>query len=328
MTGENTPEIYYDSDVAVRNLIRTTMNREYGPVQAGAYSNGSVDRSRAQMIDFIMNLRMLSVAALGRVHITDADIVKVCACIKRLELVGYRNLPFIFEYCARRAVRDPLESHQRDPLQFRHMLTFSIDVPNFDMPQEELSLIECHLAEGNAAGITDWFQRHGESSVVHNKGLTAYLRRYLLDYTEVPAAALKAYAFELAVLDVRLSGPVGWENSRSFLATLCVVQNRRHDHLEVYMDDQDISSGLLAHQHCGDADGRTYYSLRLDRFDPSDLKALEQSVFDAASRKRRDNDGPGNGRRKVVEKRSWWRSLLGQAELPAQGFVGRASAAL
>lgn len=320
ITGENTSEIYYDSDAAVRNLIRSTMNREYGPVGQGAYANGGMDRTRAQMIDFIMNLRMLATAALGRVHITDADIVKVCSCIKRLELIGYRNLPFIFEYCARRALRDPIEAHQRDPLQLRHMLTFSIDVPNFDMPQEEISMIECHLAEGNSAGITEWFVRHGESPIAHNKGITAFLRRFLLDYSEVPTAALKTFAFELAVLDVRLSGPVGWENSRSFFATLCIVQDRRHDHMEVYMDDQDIASGILAHQHCGDAEGRTYYSLRLDRFDPSDLKAQEKLVFDAASRKRRDGDGPGSGRTKVQEKKSWWKSIFGAAELPAHGF--------
>lgn len=310
----------YDTEASVRNMIRSIMNREYGSIQSSAYCNGGLERDRSQLIEFIMNLRAISIAALGTVHLTESDILKVCSCIKRLELQGYKNLSFIFEFCLRRASHDYIEAYQRDPLLIRHLLTFSIDVPNYDMPQEELSLLEYQLAEGETDAMIEWFKRHADSGVLHNKGLPAYLRRYLLDHADAPLTTVKAFAFELAVLDVRLSGPVGWENTRSFLGTFCIVQDRRHDPLESYMDARDFNAGILAHQHCGDADGRTYYSMKLDRFDPADLSALEQLVFDTAARIDRGDSGPRGGKREAQAKRGWWRSIFAPASAHAQGF--------
>lgn len=319
-TGENSLDVFYDTDVSVRNLIRSVMNREYGVIQQSAYCTGALERTRAQMIDFIMALRALALNAGARVLVGEADILRVCSCIKRLELQGYKNLTFIQDFCTRRASRDPMEYHECDPLQLRHLLTFSIDVPNYDMPQEELSLIECHLAEGDSESLMRWFERHANSGVAHNKSLPAYLRRFIMDYPEAPLAAVKTFAFELAVMDVRISGALGWENARTFYSTMCLVQDRRHDPLEAYMDDREINAGVLIHQHSGDAEGRTYFAQRLDTFDPADLKSLEQMVFDAASRNDRSDSGPRSGKKQAAEKRSWWKSIFAPSGAAAQGF--------
>lgn len=318
--GDFGGDLSYDSDLAVRNLVRSTLNKAFGSVQGGPYANVSLERDRQQLIDFIVGLRQVTLSLAGVAHVSEGDVLAVCSAIRRMELIGYKNLSFIYEYCARRAHDDLPEAARRDPLLLRHLLTFSIDVPSFDMPPEELSNLEYCLAEGDVRGIEDWFERAGRNLSQLNKGLPNYLRRYLLDHYDASLPAVKTFAFELAVLDVKLSAAIGWENSRSFLAVQCLVQDRRHDPLEAYMSAEDLQTGLLVHQHVGDADGRTYYSLKLDRYNPDDLAALEQLVFATANGSGGNNSGPRGGRKVVAEKRSWWRSLLGQGGVPAHGL--------
>ncbi|HLP06782.1 MAG TPA: hypothetical protein VK178_01350, partial [Opitutaceae bacterium] len=117
----------------------------------------------------------------------------------------------------------------------------------------------------------------------------ALLRQRLLrlGVTAASTERIPALAFELAVLDVQLHGPLGWENTRLFCALLKQINGATVPGLESYLEAAEIAHTASRYRTAGEVAQADYFRRLEAAHDHSALPLLERNVAAAAEQRSR-----------------------------------------
>jgi hypothetical protein len=209
------------------------------------------------------------------------DVERAFAALRRLALTGRVSLPDLAAYCVRMAA-EATHTYEGavDPFQLRHILCYSPDRGEklSDILDVEALKSGCRSKEA----IRAWFNLLGQNKSQLPRSTPQLLRQFVLEIWADDAVDFATLAFELAVLDVRLNGQIGWENARGFFALLSRIAGSDRAALAAYLTDEDLDEALLVREALGDKAQAAFFRSLLAAFDTKAVRALEKAVFKEA----------------------------------------------
>jgi hypothetical protein len=264
--------------------IRAAFNRWCGPVQR-MDSEGKKQEvaDREATITALLDLRAIAHAGTvsGSVRAVQAsDVDRVLSCFRRLTLLGKVTPAEIAKYCEKMAADDDNEiAHRADPLSLRYVLTYHQESTRAWFAENGIERLRYVCERADLAGIRSWFETVTANTEKLPKDSCQYLRHVLLQFWNRRMGDLETLAFEQAVLEVRLSSTVGWENTRMFYTLLRKIGGGSRSAFGAYLNSDDIKEALALHETLGQADQCAHFRALAAVHEPKLVDQLEQMVF-------------------------------------------------
>jgi len=268
-------------------LIRAVLNRWLGPVQvldSSALKRELAERERlGQIISRLHQIGSELMPKTLRKRASNSEIERVATILRRLSLIRSVSADTLVAHCAHRAEADvDFRLHVADPFQLRHLLTFHDDVPHEELNALAIYRLDRAVECRDAATIENWFQETGRKRHFLPKDTPSFLKSRLLQHWSNGRRDLESFAFEQAVLDVRIFGVIGWENTRTFYSLLKRLGGDSSACFDAYLSRDEIDEALAFHRTVRDERQQEHFRHLSARHDPAALLHLEQTIFSAA----------------------------------------------
>ena len=141
---------------------------------------------------------------------------------------------------------DDLLAHVMDPLQLRYVLARDSHAARGQLGAERCELLLTAARRADRAYLRAWFEDLTSHLEILSKDTPLYLRSVLLGLWRRGEGDLAGLAYEIAILDVRLFGAAGWENTRAFCGILRRITAPGSEVLDPFLSDEEIDTCLLA----------------------------------------------------------------------------------
>ncbi len=229
------------------------------------------------------------IPATQRRLIQELEIKRAIAVLRRFFLShpGVK-LEDLLDYCEQATARDRNSlAHLIDPLQLRHVLTYHTGIPNEVLTSADLHELDQAVEHGLEAAIMEWFARIGNRSTVLPKSTPAYLRTVFAKACRpgVSGALLEMLSFESAVLNMRVQGVLGFEDSRLFFSILKQIASGSVPGLDRFLEAGEANHAVVQHRSLGNTWAVEYFKAVAAEFDHTALTNLEQRVVHTAAQR-------------------------------------------
>jgi len=265
---------------AIRGQIRGALNREFGFVKPAEETPLASDRE--QLVNLLHDLYQITADADMLPLLNHADIIDTAAIIQRLQLIGHRDNQLLVGYCRRKSMDGDRNLNFSDPLQRRHLLCYAGNVASNPFIMGKITELEEILSVDDADRLNAWFEQLATNQDKLPKDCPALLRRYLLRFAESGKACIASFSHQLAILDVRLMGPIGWENSRAFHVLLKRFGASKCDYLSNYLSHDELRDAISLHQSMGNMAAVEHFEFLYSSFNPQLLESVKEMIFEAS----------------------------------------------
>lgn len=297
---------------AIKGQIRGALNREYGFVKSNSAEDKSAERDRERLVELLHSLYQITADSGLLPLLTHSEVVETSTCLQRLALLGHNDHVEILSFCRRKSQDGDKTLNFGDPLQRRHLLCYASNLASNEALMAELSQLEEIIDQDDSQKLEHWFVGVNAKLDKLPKDTPAFLRRYLLNFSQDGKACIGSFAHQLAVLDIRLLGPIGWENSRCFFSLIKKFGAAKCDYLSNFLTHDELRDAIAYHQNLGNASGIEHFEFLYSCFSPQLLETAKETLFQASTRKLTDSKHSGNPPRQknlVTEKplKGWLR---------------------
>jgi len=265
---------------AIRGQIRGALNREFGFVKPAEES--ALSSEREQLISLLHDLYQITAEADMLPLLSHSDIIETAAIIQRLQLIGHRDNQLLLGFCRRKSMDGDRILNFCDPLQRRHLLCFAGNVAGNPFMMGKMTELEEVISLDDSERLNAWFEQMALNEDKLPKDAPALLRRYLLRFAESGKACIASLSHQLAILDVRLLGPIGWENSRSFHVLLKRFGAAKCDYLSNYLTHDELREAISVHQTMGNMAAVEHFEFLYSSFNPQLLDSVKDTIFDTS----------------------------------------------
>ncbi len=273
------------------SIIHTVANRRSNT--AGILDRETTQREQVERNNVSLLLHALHesgenhVPAEQRRLVREAEVQRAIAVLRRFNLLHPSvRLDQILDHCERATAldRDPV-AHLVDPFQLRHVLSYHEGIPHEELTSADLCELDRIVENGPDAGIAGWFAQLGARIDALPKSTPACLRTVFerACAKRIPAARIELFAFELAVLTLRIQGPIGLEDTRLFFSLIKQIEADGIQALSGFLDATEANHAVVQHQAVGNTAATTYFRQFASDFDHNALGKLEQRLIDAAN---------------------------------------------
>jgi hypothetical protein len=215
--------------------------------------------------------------------VCESDVEWVTTILRRLSLIRFAPLPELIAYAAEKSAADTNEfAHLADPFLIRHVLTCQKAIPNEVLTLSAVEGIQHALDRRDPAAVRAWFTSLPWPKSQLPRETPAFLKRVVLDRVMAGESDHAPLVFEQAVLDVRLYGVLGWENTRSFYVLLKRLTGAATTIFDAYLDTTDLDSCVRMHEEFGDQRQLAHFVNLRSKRTPATLARLERMVAAAA----------------------------------------------
>lgn len=221
--------------------------------------------------------------------VQEAEIKRAIAVLRRFFLShpGVK-LEELLDHCEQATSRDRSAlAHLIDPLQLRHVLTFHRGIPDAVLTAADLQALDVAVEHGLDAAVIDWFARIGLRSTSLPKATPAYLRTVFARACRpgVSGSLLEILSFESAVLNMRVQGVLGFEDTRLFFSLLKQIASGSVPGLDRYLEAGETNHAVVQHRTVGNTWAADYFKVIAAEFDHTALATLEQRVIHTAAQR-------------------------------------------
>ncbi len=270
-------------------VICSVFNRWFGPMQAlepGEKERELSDRKAAlQALARLYDIGGRHAGAARR-RLRATDVENVFTLFRRLFLLWKARPHEIADFCeAQERAEAGIKPHIADPLQVRAILSFHREMPHGLLEFLEISKLRAACTASDYDGIQAWYD--GIAGRKHNlpRETPQFLRHVVFDLWRAAQGDLEGVAFEHAVLEVRLFGAIGWENSRLFYSLLNRVGGSSRQMFAAYVTTEEVDEAIDAYQAAGDATQAAYFRSVLAAYDKGVLGTMRGYVFGHAEQR-------------------------------------------
>ncbi|HLP02045.1 MAG TPA: hypothetical protein VK163_08465 [Opitutaceae bacterium] len=276
-------------------IIHSVINRRHGAATVlDRTARARAETEREQLCSTLQRLHRIgelhTPAPLRRL-VREAEVLAAAALLRRLALIAPALSPAqLLAHCERAATNEAgHHAHLIDPLQLRHLLTCHEDLPNEQFTAVELYELDRALEHGPLEQVLNHLRRLGSRCATLPRTTPALLRTRLLRLSASGTSTewIPAVAFEIAVLDMRLHGPLGWENTRLFCALLKQIYAASIRGLESYLEAAEIAHAANRYRTAGEVALADYLRRLEAEYDRSALPLLERNIATAAEQRSR-----------------------------------------
>jgi len=265
---------------AIRGQIRGALNREFGFVKPSEES--PLASEREQLVSLLHDLYQITADADMLPLLNHADIIDTAAIIQRLQLIGHRDNQLLQGYCRRKSMDGDRTLNFSDPLQRRHLLCYAGNVASNPYVMGKITELEEILSQDNPDRLNAWFEEMANNQDKLPKDFPALLRRYLLRFADSGKSCIPSFSHQLAILDVRLMGPIGWENSRAFYVLLKRFGAAKCDYLSNYLGHDELRDAITLHQSMGNSAAVEHFEFLYSSFNPQLMESVKEMIFDGS----------------------------------------------
>jgi hypothetical protein len=265
---------------AIRGQIRGALNREFGFVKPA--EEAPLSSERELLVGLLHDLYLITAEADMLPLVSHSDIIETAAIIQRLQLIGHRDSQLLLGYCRRRSLDGERNLNFCDPLQRRHLLCYAGNVAGNPFMMGKMTELEEILAQDDSNRLNAWFEQVTVNLDKLPKDVPALLRRYLLRFAESGKSCIASFSHQLAILDVRLLGPLGWENSRAFHVLLKRFGAAKCDYLSNYLSHDELREAIALYQGMGNMAVVEHFEFLYSSFNPQLLDSVKETIFEAS----------------------------------------------
>jgi hypothetical protein len=264
-------------------IIRTAVNQRFGPVQSltpEARQREVTERETlASAIFRLFSIGLEHTPAWPHPKVRDKDVEEVATILRRLALVRGVPLTMLVSHAAAKAAGDKnVAAHRADPFQIRHLLSFYRNIPSTWLDASQIARLQGALARRDDETVGRWFASVSSHTDRLPKETPAFLLNLLLKQCTAGSCDLAVFAFEQAVLSVRLHGALGWENTRIFYALLKRLSGAASTAFDDYLTRAELESAIRLHEESGDEVQLVHFLGLRERFDEEVLGKLATTI--------------------------------------------------
>ena len=264
-------------------IIRTAVNQRLGPVQSltpEARKREVTERETlASAIYRLFSIGLEHTPACLHPEVRDKDVEEVATILRRLALVRGVPLATLVSHAAAKAAGDKnAAAHRADPFQIRHLLSFYRNIPSTWLDASQIARLQGALARRDDETVGRWFANVTSHTDRLPKETPAFLLNVLLKQCTAGNCDVAVFAFEQAVLSVRLHGALGWENTRIFYALLKRLSGVASTAFDDYLTRAELDSAIRLHEESGDEAQLVHFLGLRARYDEEVLGKLESTI--------------------------------------------------
>jgi hypothetical protein len=175
------------------------------------------------------------------------EVQEFFATIKRIRYTGHAVLETLIADAERCASSDEdMLAHVMDPLQIRYLLSACSPAVQQQLGAERVHALLNACQKADRAEVRAWFAALDPHFEVLSREMPQFLRSAILEMWRDGVRGLGILAFETAVLDVRMFGDLGWENTRLFCSLLRRITAPGSEVLDPFLNDEEIDCALSA----------------------------------------------------------------------------------
>jgi hypothetical protein len=211
------------------------------------------------------------------------EVENVLSTLVRLTVTSRISIEAAIQFCEERAaVDDDLLAHVMDPLQQRYLFCYHSPAVAEQMGQERLDTLRrvCRMAD--RAGLHAWFEELVPHLSILSREAPQFLRSVLLDVWRMSGGDMAGLAFEIAVLDARLFGEMGWESTRTFCSLLRRITSPGCEVLDPFLNDEEVDCALLVSEALHQDELITHFRKLTSSFNTKQQRDLHRAVLHLA----------------------------------------------
>ncbi len=268
--------------------IRNTVIQWYGP-PATSETAGRTGRNEHHetILESLLRLHAVSCSLVSRnqrLPLPEQDVLAAIQTLNHIEATLHCPPRVIASRCAIRTLREPrFKDKQLDPLQLRHLLTFHPDAGATESRDSDFAALRSACKSPDKHAIHAWFETVGRNKSSLPKDLPQLLRQLATElWHEGHHDFFDVFATDLAVLDARMFGLSGWENTRQYFSIFKRVNGDECGFASSFLKPEEIHLAISLYEELGDKRQAEHFRKLAQVYDEASFRHFEGHVLAAA----------------------------------------------